>query len=43
MQSGMPLKLRHLLPENGSFYKANLHTHSTCSDGDCTVEEIKDA
>lgn len=30
-----------LLPENGRFYKANLHTHSTCSDGIRSVEEIK--
>lgn len=30
-----------LIPENGSFYKASLHTHSTCSDGSRTVEEIK--
>ena len=31
----------HLLPESGSFYKANLHTHSTVSDGRWSVEEIK--
>lgn len=30
-----------LIPEGGSFYKASLHTHSTCSDGTRTVEEIK--
>lgn len=31
-----------LLPENGTFYKANLHCHSTLSDGSWTVEEIKE-
>ena len=31
----------YLLPESGSFYKANLHCHSTVSDGKWTVEEIK--
>lgn len=30
-----------LLPEKGRFYKANLHTHSICSDGSRTVENIK--
>lgn len=34
---------RYLLPEKGSFYKANLHCHSTYSDGTQTVEEIKAA
>ncbi len=32
----------YLIPENGQFYKANLHTHSTCSDGCKTPEEIKE-
>ena len=32
---------KHLLPENGTFYKANLHCHSTVSDGRWTPEEIK--
>lgn len=32
----------YLLPENGCFYKANLHTHTTISDGRYTPEEIKD-
>ena len=31
----------HLLPEKGNFYKANLHSHSTISDGKWTVEEMK--
>ena len=31
-----------LLDENKNFYKANLHCHSTKSDGNMTVEEIKD-
>lgn len=34
--------MRHaLLPDDGNFYKANLHTHSIHSDGRRTVEEIK--
>lgn len=32
---------RYLLPENGAFYKANLHCHSTISDGKATPEELK--
>lgn len=32
---------KYLLPKNGNFYKANLHCHSTVSDGKWTVEEIK--
>ncbi len=32
---------RYFLPENGSFYKANLHCHSTFSDGKYTPEELK--
>jgi len=31
----------HLLPETGRFYKANLHCHTTLSDGCLTPEEIK--
>lgn len=33
----------YLLPKDGSFYKANLHCHSTFSDGTLTVEQIKEA
>lgn len=33
---------KYLLPENGSFYKANLHCHSTLSDGALSPEEIKE-
>lgn len=33
--------IKHLLPESGNFYKANLHCHSTCSDGRFTPEELK--
>ena len=33
---------KYLLPEKGQFYKANLHCHSTVSDGAWTVEEIKE-
>lgn len=32
---------KYLLPEGGNFYKANLHCHSTVSDGKRTPEEIK--
>ncbi len=32
---------KFLLPENGNFYKANLHVHTTISDGALTPEEIK--
>lgn len=32
---------KFLLPESGSFYKANLHSHSTVSDGRWTPEEVK--
>lgn len=31
----------YLLPEKGNYYKANLHSHSTLSDGKWTVEEMK--
>lgn len=31
-----------LLPENGNFYKANLHCHTLISDGKKTPEEVKD-
>ena len=31
-----------LLPRDGQFYKANMHSHSTLSDGIYTVEELKD-
>ncbi len=32
---------KYLLPEGGKFYKANLHSHSTVSDGRFTAEEMK--
>lgn len=34
---------KYLLPEGGSFYKANLHCHTTVSDGSLTPEEVKEA
>ena len=34
---------RYLLPEKGTFYKANLHCHSTVSDGRLTPEQLKEA
>ncbi len=33
---------KYLLPKEGNFYKANLHCHTTLSDGDFTPEEIKE-
>ena len=33
---------KYLLPESGSFYKANLHCHSVVSDGRLTPKEIKE-
>jgi len=35
--------MRYLLPKEGKFYKANLHCHSTLSDGNLTPEELKKA
>ena len=32
---------KYLLPETGNFYKANLHCHTTVSDGNWTPEEVK--
>lgn len=32
---------RYLLSEQGNFYRANLHTHTTVSDGKRTPEEVK--
>ena len=33
---------RYLLPEEGNYYKTNLHTHSNYSDGGLSPEEIKE-
>ena len=33
--------MRYLLPKEGQFYKANLHAHSTLSDGVLTPEDMK--
>lgn len=33
---------KYLLPKEGSFYKANLHSHSTMSDGLRTPQELKE-
>ena len=33
---------KYLLPQKGKFYKANLHCHTTFSDGNMTPQEIKD-
>ena len=33
---------KYLLPRNGNFYRANLHCHTTVSDGKRTPEEVKE-
>lgn len=33
---------KYLLPQNGTFYKANLHAHTNMSDGRDTPEEVKE-
>ena len=33
---------KYLLPKSGIFYKANMHCHTTCSDGKKTPAEIKE-
>jgi len=33
--------IKYLLPETGNFYKANLHCHTTFSDGKLTPAEVK--
>lgn len=33
---------KYLLPEQGKFYKANLHTHTTVSDGHLTPLQVKE-
>lgn len=33
---------KYLLPQEGAFYKANLHAHTTLSDGKLTPEQLKD-
>ena len=33
---------KYLIPNEGKFYKANMHTHTTISDGKLTPEEMKE-
>ncbi|MCQ2420283.1 MAG: hypothetical protein MJ118_04040 [Clostridia bacterium] len=33
---------KNLLPQTGKFYKVNLHSHSICSDGSLSPEQIKE-
>ena len=33
---------KYLIPNEGKFYKANLHMHTTISDGNMTIEETKE-
>ena len=35
--------VKHLLPKVQKYFKTNLHTHSTISDGKLTPEEVKEA
>lgn len=37
------MRMIELLPEKGNFYKVNMHSHSTLSDGKLTPEEMKEA
>ncbi len=37
------MKKLYLLPQDGQYYKANLHCHSTVSDGRLTPEQLRDA
>lgn len=34
---------KYLLPEGGNFYKVNMHSHTTLSDGKTTPEQVKEA
>ena len=34
--------MKHLLPAVPRYFKANLHTHSTISDGKLTPEQVKE-
>lgn len=34
--------MRYFLPKSGTFYKANLHAHSTLSDGTLTPQQLRD-
>ena len=34
--------IKYLIPKEGKFYKANLHCHTTISDGVMTPQEVKD-
>lgn len=38
----MKNKIRYLLPKQGHFYKANLHCHTTLSDGHWTAQQVKE-
>ncbi|MBQ2975892.1 MAG: PHP domain-containing protein, partial [Clostridia bacterium] len=34
---------KSLFPDEGHFYRGNLHAHTTCSDGELTPEETVEA
>ena len=33
---------KYLIPKEGRFYKANLHSHTIMSDGSATPEQVKE-
>lgn len=35
--------VKHLLPQVPRYFKTNLHTHTTISDGKLSCEEVKEA
>lgn len=41
VNGGYDLK-RYLIPDEGKFFKANLHSHSTVSDGELSPEQMKE-
>ena len=43
ISKGISKMRKYLLPRNGKFYKANMHTHTTISDGKLSPEEIKES
>ena len=34
---------KYILPNDVNWYRANMHCHTTCSDGSLTPEEVKEA
>lgn len=42
LKGDFTMERKYLLPKDGQFYKANLHTHTVNSDGLLTPEEVKE-